>query len=1621
MLQSIGNNNLIERNTNMKREKFLHEQQRFSIRKYSFGAASVLLGASLVFAGQALADEHHEAATTSDATLRATSDSDALTAADIFSGVATNGVASSEKASETSTTSQTASETATSEATSEISASQTADKASETAVAPSAVTNRSNLAEKDANLDVSSMVRAAVNTSLVSAPTATTDSDLPSQGTYVYKERTEIKNQPKISAKAEFYVNPGDSVFYDQVVTADGYQWISYKSYSGVRRYAPVKPVAAGSGSGNSGSGDGKPSNGAQATTGALNIPATGTFYFTRDTDIKKEPKADLKPTFVFSKGDHVIYDKVLTADNHQWISYLGYDYVRYYADIATLTPAKAETPTVKPTETNQAKPETTGAEKLPASGTYNVTRSLNVKNEPKASAETLYTLEKGYKVNYDKVLTADNHQWISYISYSGTRRYVDIATLKTTESKPQENRVSGDLTIKNQTSNGFDVVVTNVSGGGKAVQEVRVPIWSNKDGQDDLTWYHADKQSDGSYKVHVDKASHKGDAGTYSVHLYYMLDGKRTYITETTATVPETQVAGKLTITNQTSNGFDVVVTDVSGGGKTVQEVRVPIWSDKNGQDDLTWYHADKQSDGSYKVHVDKASHKGDAGTYSVHLYYMLDGKRTYITETTATVPETQVTGNLTITNQTSNGFDVVVTNVSGGGKTVQEVRVPIWSDKNGQDDLTWYHADKQSDGSYKVHVDKASHKGDAGTYAVHLYYVLDGKRTYITETTATVPESQVAGELTITNQTSNGFDVVVTNVSGGGKTVQEVRVPIWSDKNGQDDLTWYHADKQSDGSYKVHVDTASHKGDAGSYSVHLYYILDGKRTYITETKATVPQPTESHVTGKLTNNGSYYSVRGKYDDIIIVNKKHGLSKDYNPGENPTAKAAFVRLRDDMINQGLNVGRSYSGFRSYDYQKTLYDNYVSRDGQAAADRYSARPGFSEHQTGLVFDLTDKSGNLLEDARASQWLKDNAHNYGFIVRFQAGKEASTGYMPEAWHIRYVGKEAKDIHDSGLSLEEYFGIEGGDYATSSKPAESKPATTGAINLPATGTYTFTGRASIKAEAKVSSPELAYYDKGMTVNYDKVLTADGHQWLSYMTASGARRYVDIATVKATETKPEVKPVAKPADKPSLPESGTYTFTGRASIKAEAKVSSPELAYYDKGMTVNYDKVLTADGHQWLSYMTASGARRYVDIATVKATETKPEVKPVAKPADKPSLPESGTYTFTGRASIKAEAKVSSPELAYYDKGMSVNYDKVLTADGHQWLSYVTASGARRYVDIATVKATETKPEAKPVDKPADKPSLPESGTYTFTGRASIKAEAKVSSPELAYYDKGMSVNYDKVLTADGHQWLSYVTASGARRYVDIATVKATETKPEAKPVDKPADKPSLPESGTYTFTGRASIKAEAKVSSPELAYYDKGMTVNYDKVLTADGHTWLSYMTASGARRYVDIAAAKAEASQPTAKPSLPESGRYTFTGRASIKAEAKVSSPELAYYDKGMSVNYDKVLTADGHTWLSYMTASGARRYVDIAAAKAEASQPAAKPSLPESGTYTFTGRASIKAEAKVSSPELAYYDKGMSVNYDKVLTADGRQWLSYVTASGARRYVDIATAKAEAS
>lgn len=181
-----------------------------------------------------------------------------------------------------------------------------------------------------------------------------------------------------------------------------------------------------------------------------------------------------------------------------------------------------------------------------------------------------------------------------------------------------------------------------------------------------------------------------------------------------------------------------------------------------------------------------------------------------------------------------------------------------------------------------------------------------------------------------------------------------------------------------------------------------------------------------------EVVNKGDYYSVQGKYDEIIIANKHYPLSKDYNPGENPTAKAELLKLIAAMQEAGFPISDHYSGFRSYETQTQLYQDYVNKDGKAEADRYSARPGYSEHQTGLAFDLIGTDGDLVTEEKAAQWLLDHVADYGFVVRYLKGKEKETGYMAEEWHLRYVGKEAKDIAASGLSLEEYYGFEGGDY-------------------------------------------------------------------------------------------------------------------------------------------------------------------------------------------------------------------------------------------------------------------------------------------------------------------------------------------------------------------------------------------------------------------------------------------------------------------------------------------------------------------------------------------------------------------------------------------------------------
>ncbi|HEM6216591.1 TPA: GBS Bsp-like repeat-containing protein [Streptococcus suis] len=352
---------------------------------------------------------------------------------------------------------------------------------------------------------------------------------------------------------------------------------------------------------------------------------------------------------------------------------------------------------------------------------------STTISNEVKPDQETTSTttsstvnssLTAGATSSTSNSLTRSSSNTIAGSSNGSTS--VPSARVSTASSSVNVTQPTGTITIENRNDaqGTFDVRVTNISSP-KDIASVILPTWSQTD---DLRWYEATRQSDGSYKLTVNKKDHKYRTGTYTVHLYYKdSSGGLTGAGGTTTHLSEAKPTGTITIENRNDaqGTFDVRVTNVSSP-KDIASVILPTWSQT---DDLRWYEATRQSDGSYKLTVNKKDHKYRTGTYTVHLYYKdSNGGLTGAGGTTTHLSEVKPTGTITIENRNDaqGTFDVRVTNVSSP-KDIASVLLPIWSQS---DDIRWYEATRQSDGSYKLTVNKKDHKYRTGTYTVHLYY---------------------------------------------------------------------------------------------------------------------------------------------------------------------------------------------------------------------------------------------------------------------------------------------------------------------------------------------------------------------------------------------------------------------------------------------------------------------------------------------------------------------------------------------------------------------------------------------------------------------------------------------------------------------------------------------------------------------------------------------------------------------------------------------------------------------------------------------------------------------------------------------------------------------------------
>ena len=235
------------------------------------------------------------------------------------------------------------------------------------------------------------------------------------------------------------------------------------------------------------------------------------------------------------------------------------------------------------------------------------------------------------------------------------------------------------------------------------------------------------------------------------------------------------------------------------------------------------------------------------------------------------------------------------------------KEVLVPTWSEKNGQDDIIWYKAAKQSNGDYKVTVRSSNHKGDSGLYNSHVYLVdNDGKFIGLGGKQVTLDITKTQGTLTITNNDKNRgtFDVLITNLTNSSG-ISGVVIPVWSEQNGQDDLVWHNATKQEDGSYKVTISASQHKWNSGKYIVHGYIVdASGKNIGFGATSADVVAP-------KKIGSAS----RGNYDvlnKIVYLDAGHG---GYDPGasyfgisEKSLTLAIQSRVKAKLESEGYQV-----------------------------------------------------------------------------------------------------------------------------------------------------------------------------------------------------------------------------------------------------------------------------------------------------------------------------------------------------------------------------------------------------------------------------------------------------------------------------------------------------------------------------------------------------------------------------------------------------------------------------------------------------------------------------------------------------------------------------------------
>jgi len=543
----------------------------------------------------------------------------------------------------------------------------------------------------------------------------------------------------------------------------------------------------------------------------------------------------------------------------------------------------------------------------------------------------------------------------------------VDYTGRFTANAKPAADPTEGSLSgkidiVNNDTMTGrFDVVISNVKAPN-GVRTVSVPIWSETGGQDDLVWYTANRQANGTYTVNVKAADHKNSTGLYNVHLYYVQNNEQmTGVGGTTTTVAigkknQTPVSADLTIAKSEKDGTFTITAKNLQGFDGYKEVKIPFWSHANGMKDIIWYTPTRQVDGSYTVTAKASDHENADGQYEAQVFYVdAKGQNKFVKKAFIDFKnQSRPTASLLIQNNNKDAgtFDVIIKDVYSP-KGVQTVQVPTWSDKDGQDDIRWYEATRQANGDYKVSVKASDHKNSTGKYHVHLYYIQnDGSRIGIGTTTTDVEvrNAMTKTQASIKNvNATNGTYTVAVDQAPQGRQIKNIRVAAWS-KAHQENLYWYSATPTGMHT-EITVSANNHGNEAGNYTTHVYvdYKDGGVEGFNLGQTALSPR------NQKVNPQTTYYSQR----DPRWAGKYYGVSNVDQSGCVPTSLAmTFTDI----------LGRTILPTTVADY---LYNNTDSfNKGEAGTD--SDGIVAATRNWGLKSQLINGAGGIAEALMAGK-------------------------------------------------------------------------------------------------------------------------------------------------------------------------------------------------------------------------------------------------------------------------------------------------------------------------------------------------------------------------------------------------------------------------------------------------------------------------------------------------------------------------------------------------------------------------------------------------------------------------------------------------------------------------